>query len=285
MNGIGILRTTLFFALLIAIFLGIGFLIGGISGMTIALFLALAVNFLAYWYSDKIVLSMYGAREVRKEENPKLHEIVEKLSRKAEIPKPRVYLIDSPSPNAFATGRSPRHSAVAVTRGLLELLDEEELEGVLSHELAHIKSRDTLISTVAASVGGAISYLAQLAWYFMVFSEEREGGYGFFLLPLLIFAPLAATLVQLAISREREFEADRVGGIISKKPLGLASALRKIAEGVRMVPLERGNFATSHLFIVNPFRGEWISRLFSTHPPIEERIKRLEKLAEEIRGG
>ena len=274
------LRTAMLFGLLTGILLAIGYLFAGIEGMTFFLILAFILNFIAYWYSDRIVLAIYRAKEIAKDKNPKLHEIVENLAREAGIPKPRVYLINNPTPNAFATGRSPKHSAIAVTSGLLDSLEWDEIEGVVAHEIAHIKARDTLTSTVAATIAGAIAYIAHIAWYGMLFEDRRRGN--ILLLPLVILAPLAATLVQLAISRTREFKADENGSLFSKKPLSLASALEKISKFVARNPM-RGNAATAHLFIVNPFKADSFSKLFSTHPPVEERIKRLRELAKKMK--
>ncbi|MDI6798596.1 MAG: zinc metalloprotease HtpX [Candidatus Aenigmarchaeota archaeon] len=275
-------RTALLFGLLTGILLAIGYLFAGFAGMTLFLIIAFVINFSAYWFSDRIVLSMYKAKEITKSDEPKLHEIVENLAEEAGIPKPRVYLVRSESPNAFATGRSPKNAAVAVTSGLLDNLNWDEVEGVLSHEIAHIKSRDTLTSTIAATIAGAIAYIAQMAWWSMFLGDRRRGSGGsIMLLPLIILAPLAATLVQLAISRTREYKADRNGSILSKKPLSLASALKKISEAASRNPM-RGNAATSHLFIVNPFKGDSFVNLFSTHPPVAERVKRLEQMAKEI---
>lgn len=276
----GFLRTAALLGLLTGLLLAVGFLFGGMFGMTIALVFAFFLNFISYWYSDRIVLSMYGAKEVSKSQEPELHEMVERLAENAKIPKPKVCIINSPNPNAFATGRSPKHSAVAVTTGLMDLLRDDEIEGVLGHELAHIKARDTLTSTMAATIAGAIAYLAQIAWFSLFFGQRREGG-SLLLLPLLILAPLAATLIQLAISRGREFVADKNGAIFCGKPLSLASALEKISTGVRRYPMQ-GNSATSHLFIVNPFKGSGFTNLFSTHPSIEERIRRLRELSKQI---
>jgi len=206
--------------------------------------------------------------------NPTLHKIVEKLAKEANIPKPRIYLVESSNPNAFATGRSPKHSAVAVTSGLLKILDDDEIEGVLSHEIAHIKARDTLTATVAATIAGAIAYIAQIAWWSSLGDRKRSNAAA---LPLLILAPLAATLVRLAISRSREYAADYEGAKISKKPLSLASALEKISTEVDRKPLY-GNAATSHLFIVNPFKKDAFINLFSTHPSIESRIAKLKDM-------
>lgn len=270
------LRTGLLLGLLTGILLIIGFLFGGVGGMTVALIFAMLINFFSYWFSDKIVLSMYRAKPSNDKE---LNHLVEKIAKEADIPKPKVYIVPTNSPNAFATGRSPNHSSVAVTQGLLDTLDDDEIEGVLSHELSHIKDRDTLVSTIAATIGGAISYLAQIAWLGM-FSKDREGGNAI-LFPLLILAPFAAMLVQLSISRGREYLADYIGAYISKKPLELASALEKISTAVERNPI-RGSSATSHLWIVNPFKGDGFASLFSTHPPVSERIRRLKEIARKI---
>jgi heat shock protein HtpX len=276
------LRTVLLFALLTGIFLGVGFLLGGTFGMTIALIFAFIMNFISYWYSDKIVLSIYRAKEVSFNQNPELHKIVERVAKNAKIPKPKVYFVNTDIPNAFATGRSIKHAAIAVTRGILNLMDEDELEAVISHEIAHVKNRDTLTSTIAATIGGALAYLAQIAWFSIIFGNRNERGGSLLLFPLLIFAPLAATLIQLAISRTREYKADYDGAIISKKPLSLASALEKIENSVSRIRLE-GNPATGSLFIVNPFRGDSFVNLFSTHPSTEDRIRKLRELASKIK--
>jgi heat shock protein HtpX len=273
MRAIRIFRTAGLLGLLTGIFLGIGYLLGGFVGMSFALILAFLMNFFAYWYSDKIVLAMYGARPLKDE---RIESIVENLAKNANIPKPKLFIAELPVPNAFATGRSPKHAAVCVTRGLIKTLNEDEVEAVLAHEIAHIKNRDTLLSTLAATIAGAISYLAQLAW-FGLFGEEERGA-AIVLLPLIILAPIAAMLVQLAISRGREFLADEVGAIICGKPLSLANALRKISGMAEAYPIE-GNAATSHLWIVNPFSGNTFAKLFSTHPPVSERIRRLEDIA------
>jgi len=271
------LRTAALLGLLTAIFLFVGFLIAGTSGMTVALIFSLLLNLFTYWYSDRIVLSMYRAKPTNEKG---LNSIVEKVAKEAGIPKPRVYIISTNSPNAFATGRSPNHSSIAVTQGLLDRLDDDEIEGVLSHELSHVRNRDTLVSTMTATIAGSISYLAQLAWLGM-FSRDRESGNAI-LFPLLIFAPIAAMLVQLSISRGREFFADYTGAMISKKPLSLASALEKISSYVERNPL-RGSSATSHLWIVNPFKGDSFARIFSTHPSTEERVKRLREIARKMK--
>lgn len=274
------IRTALLLGLLTGILLVIGYIWAGTTGMTIFLVIAFAINFLSYWYSDKIVLSMYRAKPVSKSDEPRLHEIVEKLSKEAKIPKPKIYLVNLPVLNAFATGRSPKHAAVAVTSGLLKHLEWDEIEGVLAHELAHIAKRDTLTSTIAATIAGAISWIAHFAWWNLLYDNRRGGS--LVLLPLVLLAPIAAVLVQMAISRTREFAADKNGAIISKKPLSLASALEKISRVAKQQPL-RGNSATSHLFIVNPFKEDVLSNLFSTHPSVEIRIQKLKELAKELK--
>jgi heat shock protein HtpX len=267
------LRTTALLGLLTGILLAVGFLFGGIGGMAIALVFAFFINFISYWYSDKIVLAMYRAKPTA---DKKLNSMAEKLAKEAGIPKPKLYVTPQKIANAFATGRSPKHSAIAVTEGLLDNLKDDEIEGVLAHELSHIKNRDTLVSTMAATIGGAISFLAQIAWFSM-FSRDREGG-SLLLFPLIILAPFASMMVQLAISRSREFGADYTGALISKKPRSLASALEKISKIADGNPI-RGNSATSHLWIVNPFKGDGFVKLFMTHPPVEERIERLRELS------
>ena len=274
------LRTALLFALLTGIMLAVGWLIGGTSGMTVFLALSVVINFLSYWYSDKIVLGMYRAKEIAKKQEPKLHQIVEKVAKEAEIPKPKIYLVDMPVLNAFATGRSPSHASLAVTSGLMKNLDWGEIEGVVSHEMSHIKSRDMLTASIAATIGGTIAYIAQIAWYGLMTGDRRNSGSAA-LLPLLILAPIAATLVQLAISRSREYAADYTGAVISKKPLELASALQKISQVAKDHPL-KGNSATSMLFIVNPFKADSFAAMFSTHPPVEQRIARLKEIAKQI---
>jgi len=272
------IRTALLLGLLTGILLAIGFIFAGFGGMTIALTFAFIMNFVMYWFSDRIVLAVYRAREIPRSEDEKLHEIVEKLAKEANIPKPRVYLVNNATPNAFATGRNPKHAAVAVTSGLLEILNWDEIEGVLGHEIGHIKARDTLTSTIAATVAGAIGYIVQIAWYSMFFGgDRRRGGGSVLFLPLLFLAPIAATLIQLAISRSREYVADKNGALFSKKPLSLASALEKISASIARHPMQ-GNSATSYLFIVNPFKADMLTNLFSTHPPIQERVKRLKEM-------
>jgi heat shock protein HtpX len=274
-------RTGLLLAAMTGLFLGIGYLIAGPSGILIAFAIALASNAFAYWNADKIVLRMYRATPVDEGSAPDLVRIVRRLAENADIPMPAVYVIDNPQPNAFATGRSPQHAAVAATTGLLSTLSHEELAGVLAHELAHVKHRDTLTMTVTAAIAGAISMLANFV-LFMPRGNGRDNGMGLVgALLLVVLAPLAAALVQMAISRGREFEADRGGAEISGRPLWLASALRKIARGAETIPNPEaeGNPATAHLFIVNPLHGRNFASLFSTHPSTEERIARLQAMA------
>jgi len=253
---------------------------GGKSGMTMALIFALMMNAFAYWFSDKIVLKMYGAKEVREHEAPELYSIVRRLAQKAEIPMPRVYIMEQDQPNAFATGRNPHHAAVAVTTGIMRILSREELEGVIGHELAHVKHRDILISTIAATIAGAISYLAQMAQWAMIFGGRRnneEGGNPMAALVMMIVGPIAAMLIQMAISRSREYAADSGGARIAGNPRHLANALKKLHMASQKIPLN-AQPATAHMFIVNPLSGGGIIKLFSTHPPIEERVARLESM-------
>jgi len=259
----------------------IGGLIGGKSGMTMALVMAFGMNFITYWFSDKIVLKMYGAQQVSEADAPELHAMVRRLAQKAGLPMPKVYIMDQDQPNAFATGRNPEHGAVAVTTGIMRILSREELEGVLAHELAHIRHRDILVGTVAATIAGAISYLAQMAQWAMIFggrsSDEENGSNPVAALVMMIVGPIAAMMVQMAISRSREYGADAGGAEISGNPLHLAGALRKLHMASQRIPMD-ANPATSHMFIVNPLSGGGLLKLFSTHPPMEERIARLESM-------
>jgi heat shock protein HtpX len=268
---------------LTALFIFVGDAIGGRGGAMIAFALALVMNLISYWFSDKIVLSMYGARPLSPVDAPELYRMVERLAERAGIPVPRLYVVPGEQPNAFATGRDPAHAAVAVTAGLLRLLDTEEVEGVLAHEIAHIKHRDTLTMTVVATIAGAVMLLADMARWAMIFggarSDDREGGNPLVYLFVMIVAPIAAMLIQLAISRAREYEADATGARLAGSPDGLANALRKLEQASRMIPMEASP-STAHLFIVNPLRGMGgaLMSLFMTHPPIEERIRRLERM-------
>jgi heat shock protein HtpX len=278
---IPVLKTMLLLTLLTLILVGLGRLFAGRKGMIVAFVLAAVMNFGSYWFSDRIVLSVYRAQEVTEAESPLLYRTVERLAERASLPMPRVYVIPSPSPNAFATGRGPRHAAVAATAGILKILTPEELEGVIAHELAHVENRDVLISSVAATLAGAISLAGSfLRWSAFWGSGEREGGLGTLgRLIAGIVAPVAAVVVQMAVSRSREYEADADGAAISGKPLALARALAKLNASARRIPMSEAGAATAHLFIVNPLRGSFVSTLFSTHPPIEERIARLERMA------
>ena len=270
-------KTGLLMLAIFALFIGIGYLVGGMAGMIIAFCLAFVLNIFSYWFSDSIVLAMSRAHELPPEAAPRLHRMVEDLSRAANIPKPRVYVIEDSGPNAFATGRNPQHSAVAVTTGILRLLSEEELRGVLAHEIAHIANRDILIQTVAATIGGAITMLAHIAIFFGG-SRDDDGPNPLMLLLLAIVAPIAAMLIQLAISRSREYAADQSGARFAGTPLPLASALRQLTRGNQVHPTH-ADPATAHMYIVSPLTGGGIASLFSTHPPIEERVRRLESMA------
>jgi heat shock protein HtpX len=276
-------RTAILLAALTALFMGIGFLIGGQAGMVIALAVAAAMNLFAYWNSDKMVLRMYGAREVDERSAPELYDLVRQLAGAAGLPMPRVYVMENPQPNAFATGRNPEHAAVAVTTGLMQTVDKQELAGVIAHELGHIKNRDTLLMTITATIAGAISMLANFGLYFGRGSNNGHMGIVGTLM-LVILGPIAAALVQMAISRTREYEADREGAEISRRPLSLASALQKIAGAahhIPNIPAER-NPASAHLFIVNPLSGARMDNLFSTHPNVENRVARLQEIARDM---
>jgi len=270
-------KTVLLLAGLTVFLIFLGNLIGGRQGMYIAFGLAVAMNFFSYWFSDKMVLKMYGAQEVSPAEAPQLHEIVEELAREAGIPKPRVYIIPDESPNAFATGRNPEHAAVAATEGIMRLLTPTELKGVLAHEIGHVQNRDILISTIAATLAGAIMILANLARWGAIFGmgrDDEEGPGIVGVLVMAIIAPIAAMLIQMAISRSREYLADETGAHLSHNPESLARALEKLSMGVERAPMDASP-ATAHMFIVNPLTGKSLMNLFSTHPPIEERVARL----------
>ena len=275
----GYAKTAVLLAGLTGLFMAVGFLLGGQGGMLIAFVIALGMNAFAYWNSGGIVLRQYGAREVTAQSQPQLHAMVARLAERADLPMPRVYVMDNPQPNAFATGRSPAHGAVAVTTGLMRQLDGDELAGVIAHELAHIKNRDTLIMTITATVAGAISMLANFALFF---GERRDSPLGLIgTIAIMILAPLAAMLVQMAISRSREYEADRIGAGIAGTPTGLAAALDKIASGAARIDNQaaENNPATAHLFIVNPLHARAVDNLFSTHPDMGNRIQRLREMA------
>jgi len=275
------LKTVFLLGSLTGLLVVLGKYFGGTQGMMIAFVFALAMNFGAYWFSDKLVLAMYRAREVTEAQAPELVGIVRSLSQRAQLPMPRVYLVPAAAPNAFATGRNPQHAAVAVTEGILGVMNRDQLEGVLAHEFAHIKNRDTLISAVAATLAGVIMILADMARWAMFFGGTRDdddrGGGALGLIVMAVLAPIAAVLIQMAISRTREFLADATGARLTRKPLELASALERLHAAAEHMPLN-ANPATSHLFIVNPLSGRSFLRLFSTHPPIEERVKRLRTL-------
>ncbi|MCF8056415.1 MAG: zinc metalloprotease HtpX [Desulfocapsa sp.] len=277
-----IIKTGLLMAALTAVFMVAGQALGGSGGMFFALILALGMNFFAYWFSDKAALKMSGAREVSQADSPDLHQMVTVLASRAGLPKPRVYMIHQDTPNAFATGRNPDHAAVAVTTGLLQILNNDELEGVLAHELGHIKNRDILISSIAATMAGAISYMASMAQWTMLFgggrSDDDHGGGGIIgSLAMMILAPLGASIIQMAISRSREYLADATGAAICGHPRSLASALQRLESFNRRQPMDV-NPATAQMYIVNPLTGGLFANLFSTHPPIQERIRRLTAL-------
>lgn len=275
----GIMRTSLLLAGLTALFLAVGWMIGGQGGMLIALVFAFGTNVFAYWNSDKMVLRMYNAHEADARSAPELYGLVEQLAARAQLPMPRVYVIDNPQPNAFATGRDPQHAAVAATTGLLRTLSHQELAGVLAHELAHIRNRDTLIMTVTATIAGALSMLAHFGLFFGG-SRDNQGGFIGNIL-IVILAPIAAMLVQFAISRTREYAADRAGAEICGHPMWLGSALQKLESSARRIdnPAAENNPATAHLFIVNPLNGRSFDNMFSTHPSTENRVRALRELA------
>jgi heat shock protein HtpX len=273
------LKTVILLAALGGLLVILGGYLGGKNGATIALVIALVMNFGSYWFSDRIVLAMYHAQEVTESEASDLFRLIRELTRNAGLPMPKVYIIPDDSPNAFATGRNPDHAAVAVTEGILRLLSRDELAGVIGHELGHVKNRDILIQTIAATIGTAITYLAQFGFFFGGRSDDDRGGSSLVgSLLMMILAPLAAGIIQMAISRSREYIADESGAQICGHPLWLASALGKLQRGAEAIPMNAEQ-ATAHMFIVSPFFGSGISNLFSTHPPIENRIERLEKMA------
>jgi heat shock protein HtpX len=275
-------KTAVLLTSLTLLMVAMGSAIGGRGGMFFAFFMACAMNLFSYWFSDKIVLRMYGAREITEMENPTFYGIVRRLAIQGGLPMPKVYVIPSESPNAFATGRNPEHAAVAATEGIMRILTPEELEGVMAHELSHVANRDILISSIAATIAGAISMLGNMLQWAAIFgsrSDDDEGGGVMGGLAMAIIAPIAAMLIQMAVSRSREFMADESGAKLCGHPLSLANALRKLDNGSRMLPMQEARPATAHLFIVNPLTAGGLLQLFSTHPPMEERIARLERMA------
>ncbi len=276
------LKTVFLMTLMMVLLIAIGSFFGGEQGMIIAFLFSLLMNFGSYWFSDKIVLMMYRAKEVTEAEQPRLYSIVARVASEAQIPTPRVFIIPSDTPNAFATGRSPEHAAVAATEGILKMLSDDELEGVLGHEFAHIKHRDILTGTIVATLVGSITFIARMAGWTLMFGgggRDRRDSNGLAEIFMLIVAPIAAVLMQLAISRSREFAADEGGAHITGRPLSLANALQKLERKADQIPLEHVPPSTAHLFIINPLRSGGIAKLFSTHPPTEERIERLQQMA------
>lgn len=277
MNGF---KTMVLMVTLTLMLVAAGGIIGGRSGMTFALIMAFGMNFISYWFSDKIVLKMYGAKEVTESEAPELYGIVRRLAHRAELPMPKVCIMNEDQPNAFATGRNPAHGTVAVTTGIMKILSTEELEGVIAHELAHVKHRDILVGTIAATIAGAISYTAQMAQWAMIFGGRRDDddrGSPVAAIVMMIVGPIAAMLVQMAISRSREYGADAGGARICGNPRYLANALKKLHVASQRIPMN-ANPATAHMFIVSPLSGGGVLKLFSTHPPMEERVARLEAM-------
>jgi heat shock protein HtpX len=280
------LKTTLLMAVLTVLLVLIGGFIGGNNGMVFAFLFAAVINFGSYWFSDKIVLAMYGAKEITRDQNPVIFDIVQDLTMRGNLPMPRIYMIQSEQPNAFATGRDPQHAAVAVTEGIMRLVPKNEIRGVIAHELAHVKHRDILISSIAATIAGAITMLANMAQWAMMFggyggrsSRDDEGSNPIAALVMIIVAPIAAMMVQMAISRSREYDADEGGAKISGDPMALAHALRRLETAKQEIPM-KATPATAHMFIVNPLSGKSLMNMFSTHPPTEERIARLEAMAQ-----
>jgi len=281
-------KTVLLLTLLTALLLGLGWAFGGTMGIIIAFAFSLAMNLRTYWFSDRLALAMAGAHQVSEQDEPDLHRMVQEVADMARLPKPKVYVVQNDSPNAFATGRNPKHSAVAVTTGIMRILDREELKAVMAHELGHVRNRDILVSTIVATVAGAIMFLASIARWGLLFGfggrRDNNGGGAISLvlwLVIIILAPIAAMLIRMAISRAREYGADETGAEISGRPLALASALRKLQMGANMRPMQV-NESIAHLYIVNPLRSDFVGNLFSTHPPIEDRIARLEKMAQRM---
>ncbi len=273
------IKTAALLGILTVILIAIGGLFGGKQGLLFGFGFALLINFVSYWFSDKIVLAIYGAKETSRESNPKLFAIVNEVREKMGLPMPKLYIINNPSPNAFATGRNPKHSAIAFTTGILQLLEEQELKGVIAHEFSHIKNRDILIASVAAVIAGTIAYLAMMARFSAIFGRDNERGAGLLeLIVIGIITPIIATIIQLAVSRSREFLADETAAKTIKEHQGLADALAKLEAGIARKPMVNANQGTAHLFIANPFSAKGITGLFSTHPSMEERIARLQKL-------
>jgi heat shock protein HtpX len=275
-NFAATLRTTILMATLGGLLVAIGYAIGGLQIASVFLGIALVMNFVAYWFSDKIALKSARAKPLSEQEAPRLYQMVRELTTRADIPMPSLHMIPSDQPNAFATGRNPKHAAVAVTEGITKLLSEDELRGVIAHELAHVKNRDILTQSVASAIGAMITYLA---YFFVWFGGDNDSPLGLIGgLALVLLAPLAATLIQLGVSRQREFAADATGAEVSGNPESLASALLRLEEGAKAIPMQHVNQATEPLYIVKPFRGGGIAGLFSTHPPIEERVRRLRQM-------
>ncbi len=273
-------KTIILLTALAALLVVIGGAIGGRNGATIAFVIAIVMNVGSYWFSDKIVLRMYNAQEISEQDDPSLYHLVQQLATKAGLPMPRLYVIPDAAPNAFATGRNPSHAALAVTEGIMRLLSYEELAGVIGHELGHVRNRDILIQSIAATIGTAITYIAQFGFLFGGRSDdEGRGGSLIGTILMVVLAPIAAMIIQMAISRSREYMADTAGAEISGHPLWLAGALNKLAQGNEAIPMQHGDQATAHMFIVQPFFGQGFSSLFSTHPPIEERVARLREMA------
>ena len=276
-------KTTVLLAALTVLIVLIGRMFGGNQGMMIAFIFAMLMNFGSYWFSDKIVLAMYRAKELTSNEAPEIHQMVAELAQNAGLPKPRIYLIPNDTPNAFATGRNPEHAVVAVTQGIMKLLQPDELKGVLAHELGHVRNRDILIGSIAATLAGVVMMLASMARFAAIFgiggSDDDRGGNIFGLILMSILAPLAAMLIQMAISRSREYLADETGAHLAGTPQSLATALEKLAYASKRIPMQDAKPATAHMFTVNPLSGGGFSKWFSTHPPIEERIRRLRTMA------
>ncbi|BCW95136.1 MAG: protease [Fimbriimonadales bacterium] len=282
---LNMLKTGLLLTGLTLILVWIGNMLGGQTGIIVALVFAAIMNLGSYWFSDKLVIAMTGAQPLSEQQAPELYQMLREMTHRANMPMPRLYLIPEMQPNAFATGRDPQHGVVAVTQGLLQMMNYEEVKGVIAHELAHIKNRDTLIMAIAATIAGAISALAHMFYYATLLfgSRDDRGGNPLAALALVIIAPIAAMIVQLAISRAREYEADKVGAEIAGTPVGLASALRKLEAAAHRIPNEHAQPATAHMYIVNPLRGGGLMALFSTHPPVAERVRRLEAMTSGVR--